>query len=78
MDVTQLDYSATSMLSQTLAYKSQCIRKYVFSGKYLSSERESSNPVHYWNDDSEKLKAFRKNGSFDYIVCEGLCCQQIY
>ena len=54
MDVTQLDYSATSMLSQTLAYKSQCIRKYVFSGKYLSSERESSNPVHYWNDDSKK------------------------
>ena len=29
----------------------------------------------YWNDDSEKFKGFRKNGSFDYIPCEGFSWQ---
>ena len=30
LDATQLDYRAVPMLSQTSAYKSQCISKYLF------------------------------------------------
>ena len=45
-DATQLDESlAVTMLSETTAYKSQCIFKYLFLWKFLSFEGEFSNPV---------------------------------
>ena len=39
---TQLDYRMVPMLSQTLAYKSQCISKYLFLWKFLLKGIEQS------------------------------------
>ena len=54
------------MLSETSAYKSQCISKYSREIFFLL-KRYSAIRFSYWNDDSEKFKGFRKNGGFDYI-----------
>ena len=67
LDTTQLGYKTVLMLSQTWAYKSKCISKYLFPRKFPSFEGEFSNPISSLNDDSETFKGFRKNGCFDYI-----------
>ena len=58
------------MLSETSAHKSQCIPKYSRESFFLLKGNLSIR-FSYWNDDSEKLKGFRKNGGFDYIPYEG-------
>ena len=45
LDDAQLDNETVPMLWQTLAYKSQCMFKYIFPWKIFSFEREFSNPV---------------------------------
>ena len=45
LDDAQLDNGTVPMLWQTLAYKSQCMFKYIFRWKIFSFEREFSNPV---------------------------------
>ena len=45
LDAMQFGYSILHMLSQTYGQNSQCISKYGFLWKHLSSQREFSNPV---------------------------------
>ena len=54
------------MLSETSAYKSQCISKYSRESFFLLNGN-SVIRISYSNDDLEKFKGFRKNGGFDYI-----------
>ena len=66
LDTTQLGHKTVLMLSQTSAYKSKCISKYLLPRNFLSFEGEFSNLISSLNDDSETFKGFRKNGGFDY------------
>ena len=54
------------MLWETSAYKFPWISKYSRENFFLL-KGNSAIRFSYWNDDSEKLNGFRKNGSFDYI-----------